>query len=209
MEKLVSLGITEFLDELASKSPAPGGGSVAALSGALGAALTSMVCNLTIGKEKYQDFEETITLLLKKSETIRKTLTQLIDKDTEAFNEVMKAFKLPKDTTQQKEERKEIIQQAFKTAASIPLETARACLKVLDLTQVVAEKGNQNSISDAAVAALMAHAGVQSAVLNVKINLSSIKDETFVNSTKKEINKIKLKSKEKTYSILDTVSEAI
>jgi formiminotetrahydrofolate cyclodeaminase len=206
MNKLVDMEVNEFLDELASDSPAPGGGSVAALAGALGAALSAMVCNLTVGKEQYDDVQETITVLLKKCEAIRKQLTQLIDRDTEAFNEVMNAFKLPKETEEQKEERKQIIQQAFKTASSIPLETARVCLKVLDIAQVVAEQGNQNSITDAAVSALMAHAGVQGASLNVKINLSSIKDESFVDAISQDLEDIATKAQKKTAQIVDTVA---
>jgi formiminotetrahydrofolate cyclodeaminase len=209
MEKLIELELSEFLDELAANSPAPGGGSVAALSGALGAALASMVCTLTIGKEQYEDVEDTIKQLHKKSETIRKTLTQLIDTDTEAFNEVMKAFKLPKNTEQQKEERKQIIQQAYKTAANVPLETARICLKVLDIADKIADIGNQNSITDAAIAAIMAHAGVQAAVLNVKINLGSIKDPSFVESAKKEIKSLKKKAKDKTTEILEKISQKL
>ena len=209
MDKLVEMDITEFLDELASSSPAPGGGSVAALAGALGAALSTMVCNLTIGKDQYEEVQKDMTLIMKKSETIRKTLMQLIDKDTEAFNEVMKAFKLPKGTDKQKEERSQVIQQAFKTAASVPLETARVCLKVLDIAQAVAEKGNQNSITDAGVSALTAHAGVQAAILNVKINLQSIKDETFIETVKHELKDMKKKAKDKTTTILEHVSASL
>jgi len=209
MEKLVDLEIKEFLDELASNSPAPGGGSVAALAGAIGAALSSMVCNLTLGKEKYEDVQETIQTLLKKTESIQKQLTQLIDKDTEAFNEVMKAFKLPKETDDQKEERRQIIQQAFKSAASIPLETARVCGKVIDIAEIVAEKGNKNSITDAGVSALMAQAGIEAAILNVRINLSSIKDQSFVDEAYHEIKEIKKKSREKSTKIVDFVKEQI
>ncbi|MCK5112283.1 MAG: glutamate formimidoyltransferase, partial [Thermoplasmatales archaeon] len=184
---LASMKINNFLNELASSSPAPGGGSVAALSGALGTALSSMVCNLTIGKEKYEDVQDEIKNTLEKSERIRKQLTELIDKDTEAFNDVMKAFKMPKETEEQKEKRKQAIQKGYKTAAKVPLETAKACEKILDIAMVVAEKGNKNSITDAAVSALMAQAGVKSAILNIKINLGSIKDDEFVERISFEI----------------------
>ncbi|GAI93060.1 unnamed protein product, partial [marine sediment metagenome] len=136
---LVSMKIGGFLSELASDSPAPGGGSVAALAGSLGAALSSMVCNLTIGKEKYADVQQEIKDTLKKSEQLRKELIKLIDKDTEAFNDVMKAFKMPKETEEQKEKRKQAIQKGYKTAAKVPLETAKACEKILDIAMVVAE----------------------------------------------------------------------
>lgn len=206
---LILLPVKNFLNELASNSPAPGGGSVAALSGALGAALSSMVCNLTINKEKYENVQNEIKKVLKESEKLRKQLTELIDKDTDAFNMVVKAFKMPKKTEKQKEERGKAIQKVFKTAASVPLETARTCEKILDLTSVVAEKGNQNSITDAAISALMANAGVKAAIWNVKINLGSIKDEQFVEKTISELKEIERKSIDKINEITKMVDSKI
>ena len=206
---LASLTVKGFLSELASNSPAPGGGSVAALSGALGAALSSMVCNLTVGKEKYKDVQDEIKDVLKESETLRKHLTKLIDKDTEAFNDVMKAFKMPKETEEQKEKRKQAIQEGYKTAAAVPLETARTCEKILDIAMIIAEKGNESSITDAAVSALMAQAGVQSAILNVKINLSSIKDKQFVEKTTLELEEIERDVMGKTNEIMNIVDSKI
>ena len=206
---LASLTVKGFLSELASNSPAPGGGSVAALSGALGAALSSMVCNLTVGKEKYKDVQDEIKDVLKESETLRKQLTKLIDKDTEAFNDVMKAFKMPKETEEQKEKRKQAIQEGYKTAAAVPLETARTCEKILDIAMIIAEKGNESSITDAAVSALMAQAGVQSAILNVKINLSSIKDKQFVEKTTLELEEIERDVMGKTNEIMNIVDSKI
>lgn len=171
--------MNEFLDELASSSPAPGGGSVSALCGSLGAALDTMVCNLTIGKKKYADVSEEMEELKASSEELRKSLYELIDKDAEAFNEVMRAFKMPKETEEQKSVRKQAIQKAFKGAAEVPLEVAGKCLEVLEVSAVLAEKGNKNAVSDAAVSALVARAGLQGALLNVKINLGSIKDREF------------------------------
>jgi glutamate formiminotransferase/formiminotetrahydrofolate cyclodeaminase len=202
---LASLSVKGFLSKLASSSPAPGGGSVAALAGSLGTALSSMVCNLTIGKEKYQDVQDEIKDVLKKSEILRKRLTELIDKDTEVFNDVMKAFKMPKETDEQIEKRKKAIQEGYKTAATVPLETARTCEKILDVALVVAEKGNQNSITDAAVSALMANAGVKSAILNVKINLGSIKDEKFVKNISQELDEIEKNAADKTDEIIKIV----
>jgi glutamate formiminotransferase/formiminotetrahydrofolate cyclodeaminase len=204
---LVSMSVNGFLSELASSSPAPGGGSVAALAGSLGAALSSMVCNLTIGKEKYADIQDEIKDTLKKSELLRKELTRLIDDDTEAFSDVMKAFKIPKETEEQKNKRSKAIQEGYKTAANVPLETARSCEKILDVTMAVAKKGNQNSITDAAVSALMANAGVQSAILNVEINLGSIKDEGFVKKISKELETIKKNSNKKTEEIKGIVDK--
>ncbi len=203
---LASMKVNGFLSELASSSPAPGGGSVAALAGSLGAALSSMVCNLTIGKEKYADVQDEIKETLKKSEQLRKDLTKLIDEDTEAFNDVMKAFKMPKDTEGQKKKRSKAIQDGYKTAAKVPLKTAKTCEKILDVALVIAEKGNQNSITDAAVSALMAQAGVESAILNVKINLGSIKNETFVKKISSELDKLRKNTVKKTKNIIKIVN---
>jgi len=201
--------INDFLDELASDSPAPGGGTVAALSGAVGASLVSMVCNLTRGKEKYKDVQEEIKKVLRRSEQLRKQLMELVDMDTMAFNEVMKALKMPRENDVEKEKRKQALQNAFKKAASVPLDTARKCIEVLDTALVVAEKGNQNSITDSAVSALMADAGVRSAILNVKINLSSIKDQSFVEKTLQEIQELEKTADEKTRSVLKIVNRKI
>jgi len=202
---LASMKVNGFLSELASSSPAPGGGSVAALAGSLGAALSSMVCNLTIGKEKYADVQDEIKEVLKKSEQLRKKLTKLINEDTEAFNDVMKAFKMPKETEEQKKKRSAAIQEGYKTAASVPLETANTCEKILDVAMVVAKKGNQNSITDSAVSALMAQAGVESAILNVKINLGSIKDDKFVKKISSELDTLQKNTAKKTEEIMKIV----
>ena len=206
---LASMKVNSFLSELASSSPAPGGGSVAALAGGLGAALSSMVCNLTVGKEKYTAVQDEIKEVLKKSENLRKELTALIDKDTEAFNDVMKAFKMPKDTEEQKKKRTKAIQEGYKTATMVPLETAKTCEKILEVALIIAEKGNQNSITDSAVSALMANAGVKAAVLNVKINLGSIKDEKFVRKISAELEEIERKTVSKTNKILKIVEKNI
>ncbi len=206
---LISLTLSNFLSELASSSPAPGGGSVAALSGAISAALTSMVCNLTIGKEKYIQVQDEIKKLLNKSEQIRKELTKLIDKDTQAFNDVIKAFKMPKENEKQIELRKKAIQEGYKTAAGVPLETAKICEEILDLTKIVSEIGNQNSITDAAISAIMAKSGVDAAILNVRINLNSIKDEDFVKNIDAQLNNLNSNAIKKTDEILKIVNNKI
>lgn len=172
--------LTSFLDELASSIPAPGGGSVAALSGALGAALTAMVCNLTIGRKKYADVEDDLKPVLAAAEQLRGTFSQLIDQDTLAFNKVMEAFGLPKDSEPQKALRSVAILEATKEAALVPLEVMKHCIDALALAQQVASKGNINSISDAGVSALMLHAASEGAALNVKINLNNLDDSDFV-----------------------------
>jgi formiminotetrahydrofolate cyclodeaminase len=182
--------VNEFLSKLASKSPTPGGGSVAALSGALGAALTSMVCNLTVGKKKYLEVTEELSDVLKGSEELRQVFTELIEKDSDAFNKVMEAYSLPKDTEANKEERSRAIEEATKQATSVPLEVIRNCQRALRLGKVVAEKGNRNSISDAGVAALMLNAASEGAALNVLINLGSINDREFVTHTIEEMRSL-------------------
>jgi formiminotetrahydrofolate cyclodeaminase len=172
--------VSQFLDELASSSPAPGGGSVAALAGATGGALTAMVCNLTIGKKKYADVQDEMIAVVQQMEHLRKELALLIDKDTEAFNTVMTAFGLPKGTEQERFARTAAIQEATKSATLIPLQVMQVCQQALQHTLTVAQKGNKNSASDAGVAALMLQAGCAGAALNVRINLNGLSDASFV-----------------------------
>jgi len=177
---LTEKSVTTFLDELASSAPAPGGGSVAALSGALGAALISMVCNLTVGKKKYADVQEEIEALLAQSEALRKELVELLEADVQVYTEVSKAMKMPRTTEEEKAARTAAMQKALKAATDVPMRVAEACVKVMGLCRPTAEKGNVNAVSDAGVAVLMAEAGLRSAALNVLINLAWIKDEAFV-----------------------------
>jgi formiminotetrahydrofolate cyclodeaminase len=180
---LTEKSVDEFISELASASPAPGGGSVAALAGALGAALTSMVCNLTIGKKKYLGVQAEIESVLKRTERLRADLAALVDEDTRAFNNVMAAFALPKGTEEEKRKRSETIQRETAKATMVPLRVMELCEEVLASTKVVAEQGNTNSISDAGVAALMLYTACLSAQLNVQINLKSLDDASFVRDT--------------------------
>ena len=172
--------VTIFLDELASSAPAPGGGSAAALSGALGAALVSMVCNLTLGKKKYADVQEDIEALLEKSEALRKELTDLLEEDVKAYTAYSQAAKMPRQTEEQKAERSKAMQSALKGATDVPLCIAEAAVKVMYLCRPAAEKGNVWAVSDAGVAVLLAEAALRSAALNVLINLGSLKDAEFV-----------------------------
>jgi len=204
--KLIEMKLKDFIDELSSDSPAPGGGSVAALAGALSSALSSMVCNLTIGKEKYKDVEYDMENLLERLQDIKKRLLDLIDEDTRAFNRVMEAFKLPKNTEEEKKIRKEKIQEALKKAALVPLETARLCAEIIEISKEVAEKGNKNSITDAGVSMIMADAGLKSAILNVKINLKSIEDEKFVEGLLYELEVLEKNSKETVREVDEIVS---
>jgi len=202
---LVDKKMTEFLDELASSSPAPGGGSVSALLGALSSALTSMVCRLTENKKGYEQFNEEIKKALEESESIRKRTTKLIDEDTNVFNEVMSAFKIPKNDTG----REKKIQDAMKRATEVPLKTMRECYRVLELTKVIAEKGNLNSVSDAGVAALTANTGVMGASLNAMINLKLIKDKDFIEKITEEVIDLTKKSSELNNEIMRIVTQKI
>ncbi|MCJ7507339.1 MAG: glutamate formimidoyltransferase [candidate division Zixibacteria bacterium] len=184
-------GLDDFMCEVASSSPAPGGGSVAAISGSLGAALCSMVCRLTIGKKKYAEFEEELKGVLEKSENLLKELKELVTKDAESFNAVMDARKLSQRDEEEIARRTNTIQEATKRAALVPIEVMEKSLEVLSLSRIVAEKGNPNAVSDAGVSALMAKAAMEGAYLNVRINLPSIEDREFVASTKEKADKIR------------------
>jgi formiminotetrahydrofolate cyclodeaminase len=176
---LTAKTVNEFLDEVASSSAAPGGGSVSALAGSLGAALTSMVCRLTIGKKKYADVQTEMEETLKKSEALRANLTTMIDDDTQAFNKVMAAFGMPKETEGQKEQRSEAIQEATKSATLVPLRLMSLCEEGIGLARTVAAEGNKNSLSDAGVALLLLQAAAHGAEFNVRINLGSLEDAKF------------------------------
>ncbi len=171
-----------FADEVASSSPAPGGGSVAASAGALGAALASMVCRLSIGKKQFDKVKDELTQVRDRGDDLRAELTQLVETDKEAFNKVMDAFKLPAG-----QERDDAVELANKEAANVPLEVMKKSLETLKLARTVAEKGNQNSITDSGVAGLMAIASVHGAGYNVRINLTSINDQAFVTKLNDEV----------------------
>ncbi len=172
--------IEHFLHDLASKSPTPGGGSAAAIMGAMGVALVSMVCNLTVGKKNYENVSEEMAGLLPTLEGLRTRLVDMVAADVEAFEQVMVAYGMPRETDADKQQRSEAIQSALKKATLVPLECARACVEVIDLSRVAAEKGNKNVISDAGVAVVAAHAALLSAALNVRVNTGVIRDEAFV-----------------------------
>ena len=188
--KLTDKPVTNFLDELASNAPAPGGGSVASLSGALGAALVSMVCNLTIGKKGYEEVQDDITALRSRSEALRQELTDLLEADVAAYTGYSIAAKMPRDTDEQKAERAKAMQEALKAATDVPLRIAEAAVKVMDLCMPAAEKGNKWAVSDAGVAVLMAEAALRSAALNVLINLGSLKDAAFAADRKARLDNL-------------------
>jgi methenyltetrahydrofolate cyclohydrolase len=190
MSEIKDKSIQIFLDELASKSATPGGGSVSALMGAQSVALISMVCHLTIGKPKYAEVEYEMQALLEEAEALREKLVNLIKADIEVFNQLMGAYSLPKETDAEKSARTEAIQAVLKTATEIPLECARACAKAVELSRYAAEKGSLGVISDAGAAVMAAYSGLKSAALNVYINTGSLKDREFAESALTELEAI-------------------
>ena len=177
---LINMTVKDFTEKLASNAPAPGGGSAAALSGALGAALVSMVCNLTVGKPKYAEHEALIKETLAKSDGLAAKLLDAIQKDTDAFDSVIAAFGMPKETDEQKAVRSDAIQSAYKVAIASPEATAEYCMTVMKLAESLIGKSNINAASDLAVGATQAHAGLKGALANVRINLPAMKDASYV-----------------------------
>jgi len=182
--------IEVFLDELASKKATPGGGGAAAVMGAQSAALTSMVCNLTIGKPKYAEVDAEMQTLLKQSETLREELTSMIKADVDVFDKLMASYGLPKNTDEEKALRSAQIQSVLKEATIVPLECAKACGEAIKLSRIAADKGNVGVISDAGVAVMAAYAALKSAALNVYINAGSIKDRAFADEKLAELESV-------------------
>ena len=178
--KLVEQRVIDFVAATASKEPTPGGGAIAALTAATGAALAEMVANLTFGKKGYEAVQTEMEELQAKAEEIRKRMLELSQADADVFNIFMNALGLPKNTDEEKAARTAAIQQAYKDAAMVPFEIGELANQIFDLAELASRKGNQNLITDGIIAAINARAAVKSAFLNVRINLSGIKDESFV-----------------------------
>ncbi len=190
MSEIKDKAIEVYLDELASASATPGGGSAAALMGAQSAALTSMVCNLTIGKPKYIEVEADMQALLLKSEALRKRLLDMIKADVDVFNNLMAAYGLAKESDADKFLRSQVIQEVLKEATEVPLACARACAEAIELSRYAANKGNLAVISDAGAATMSAYGGLKSAALNVYINTGSLKDRVFAEAKLAELKVI-------------------
>ena len=187
---LADLTIKGFLAETAGSAPVPGGGSISALNGAIAAALTEMVAHLTIGKKKYAEVEGQMKTIATEAALIRDRLTGYIDKDSEAYDQVFSAFKLPKETSEEQVIRENEIQRATKEAALVPMRVADEVGSVMESIIYVAHKGNQNAVTDACVAMMAARTCVLGALLNVRINLTSIKDEVFVAQMRKQADEL-------------------
>ena len=181
------LPIAQFCEVTASDAPAPGGGSVSALCGALAASLSSMVANLTIGRKGYEPLQEVMQEAIDELESIRQSLLKAIDEDSKSFDDFMAATRLPKTTDEEKAARKMAMQQALKTATLIPLQVARESAKIFDYARLMLDNGNPNAFTDAMVSTLAARTATLGALLNVRINLASIKDEDFIFSIRQEI----------------------
>jgi formiminotetrahydrofolate cyclodeaminase len=202
---LANLKITDYLEKAAAGTAVPGGGSVAALNASLAAGLTEMVANLTIGKKGYEAVAEEMNDIVGKTSLLREKLTAAIDRDAEAYSDVMAAFKLPKATDQEKGLRKLAVQKAFKHAALVPLEVANQAVEVIDLAGRAVDSGNKNAVTDGLVAAMNARTAALAALYNVKINLGSIEDDEFVKKLTREINDLEQQAKSKEQKILANV----
>ena len=187
---LAELSIKEYLAKTASGDPVPGGGSSAALNAALAAALIEMVARLTIGRKNFEGVEAEMRAAAQKASTLRQTLIEDIDRDSDAYARVLKAFQMPKGTEVERTGRTRAVQDAFKRAALVPLGVARAAVSLMDLGRTVISKGNPNAASDGAAGVLAARMAAQAAVYNVRINLGSIKDETFTAELRREADRL-------------------
>lgn len=208
-EHFLGKTVEQFLNELASKAPVPGGGSVAALSGALAAGLVTMVCDLTIGKKQYAEVEAEIRGFRERAEALRARLQELMQADVEAYGRLAAAYKLPRETEEEQADRYAAIQEATMAATEVPLTIAEAAAEVVTLAGPVAEKGSKLAVSDAGIAAILGEAAVHSALMNVKINLPTLDDEDFVRGVRKRMDRATKGLAEKKAAILARVEERI
>ncbi|BAR48308.1 MAG: cyclodeaminase/cyclohydrolase family protein [Tannerella forsythia] len=187
---LQDLAVKEFIDKVTGNDPVPGGGSVSALNGSLAASLAAMVANLTVGRKKYAEVNDEMEGLSARLTGLSAQLLNDVDRDAEAYDRVFAAFKLPKETNEEKAVRTEAIQRETKYAAEVPMEVARTVHAMLPLIDTVARKGNSNAVTDACVAMMCARTAVLGALLNVRINLTSITDEAFVKEMSAEAERL-------------------
>ncbi len=192
---LLEMSLKNFINLLSSDAPAPGGGSVSALSGLLGASLTTMVCRLSIGRKVLDQNKDELIDVLEKADKILADLTALVDRDTEAFNQVMAAFHMPKTTSEEKIVRNIAIQNAYRIATEVPLEVAAACCSVLELIASICDKFNLNTASDLGVGAKCSYLGLTGALLNVRINIPAIKDQEYVSAIQNKIEVFQSRAK--------------
>lgn len=190
MQQFDQYTLRAYHDALAGKGATPGGGSAAAVIGGLGAALVSMVANLTAGRKKFAAVEEDMQQLLAETTKLQETMLRLVSEDTVAFDGVMDAYALPKTTEAEKEHRQQAVWAGYRAACEVPLSVATHALEILKLAIIAAEKGNANAVSDAAVAGFAAHAALNSALLNVRINVKYLPDDAWTQSTMAKVNQL-------------------
>ena len=205
---LTDLTVKGFLDTTAGKDPVPGGGSISALCGSIASALTEMVAGLTIGKKKYAEVEEQMKQLAERVQQIRQQLILDVDRDSEAYNVVFAAFQMPKETDEQKAARSAQIQEATKIAANVPMEVARRVYSLLSDIEEVVSNGNQNAVTDGCVAMMSARNAIIGALFNVRINLTSIKDEQYVADMTAEADRLEREVIEREAKVIEYTKEA-
>jgi len=201
--------IKQYLDDSASGKAAPGGGSVSALGGALGAAMASMASNFTIGKKKFADVEDKVKEILALCEEKRMKLLELMDADVSEYSKVTSAYGMPRDTDEQKSARTAAIQEALKAAMAVPLEAFRACNDVIMSLKNLVDIANPNLVSDVGVAAMLCSAGLDGAKLNVEINLSFLKDEELVSKVREEVDSTSFLAKQVAAEVIEKVRQKI
>ena len=206
---LVDLTVNEFLDKVAGSDPVPGGGSIAALNGAVASALTAMVANLTIGKKNYEMHEELMNHILSLAMKEKDTFTDYIDRDSEAYDAVFACFKMPKGTDEEKALRSAAIQEATKHAALIPMQVACNAYELMSVITDVVRLGNRNAVTDACVALMSARTAVLGALLNVRINLGSIKDKAFADDLQQKADILERQTLEREKEVLDAINQEL
>ena len=205
--EMQDMNVRELIELTASNAPAPGGGAIAALSGAFGAALAAMVGSLTLGKKGYEDAQKEMAEMTDKGKNLAKKLLAAMDEDANSFNGYMAALGMPKGTEEEKTIRRAAMQDALKSASLVPLNTAKTAAEVFTLAEAAVKSGNRNAVTDGLVAAMMARAAVLGALLNVKINLGSIKDEAFVQELQAACGALQEEAIAAEQRILDLVPE--
>ena len=204
---LVDLTVKEFLNKVAGSDPVPGGGSIAALNGAVASALAAMVANLTIGKKNYEEHEELMNHIASLALREKDVFIADIDRDSEAYDAVFACFKMPKATDEEKAARSAAIQEATKFAALVPMQVARNAYELMGIIADVAKMGNRNAVTDACVAMISARSAVLAALMNVRINLGSLKDRTFVEQLQSEADELERKACIKEKELLDAINQ--
>jgi formiminotetrahydrofolate cyclodeaminase len=199
---LKNLSVVDYLAKTASGDPVPGGGSSAALNAALAAALVEMVANLTIGRKNFESVDAEMRAVAEKASSLQQKLIQDIDRDSDSYTQVLKAFQMPKATEAEKADRSRAVQESFKQAALVPLGVARDAVAIMDLGRAVISKGNPNAASDGAAGVLAARMAARAAVYNVRINLGSIRDETFTSELQREADLLEAAAEGKEKEIL-------